>query len=69
MQEHINDDDDKWTLNCIFTDTLSRIFNALPEESNSPQEDAYVWLYPDTLILLLADQSLLLPLNAACLRA
>ena len=42
----------------VQTDALSRIFNVLAHESNSPQED--VPIYPDTLFWLWADQCLLL---------
>ena len=37
-----------------YSDTLSRIFNVLAHESNSPL--AYMPLYPDTLFWLWADQ-------------
>ena len=40
-----------------------RIFNVLAHECNSPQED--VPFYTDTLFWLWADQTLLLPVNAA----
>ena len=47
--------DEWWWWSLLRTSTLSRIFNVLAHESNSPQED--MPLYPDTLFWLWADQS------------